>query len=204
MAKTGIVTKDLAVAGTVLVWIPIVAPVLFSAAFLIQAGKFRFDYLMPAELFPAALAGGCLLLWAALRARSRRGLIGGSLASAVVLPVAGQALASVTGLASGRTEPTGWPWALVLALLAAYGSLYPLSDWRDSGAPLLDFLGAGWPRYTTGFDMGSNVGKVMLLENDLFQPLAAGAQNGADHEVKVKGIAAKAGFMHADKGIDRR
>jgi len=93
---------------------------MFSAALFIRARMFRFDYLMPAELFPAALAGGCLLLWAALRARSRRGLIGGSLAGAVVLPVAGQALASVTGLASGRTEPTGWPWALVLASLALF------------------------------------------------------------------------------------
>lgn len=47
--------------------------------------------------------------------------------------------------------------ATAYGLLAIYGSLYPLSDWRDSGAPLLEFLGAGWPRYTTGFDMGANV-----------------------------------------------
>jgi hypothetical protein len=120
MGKKGILTKALAIVGTVLVWIPILAPVLFSAASLIQARMFRFDYLMPAELFPAVLVGGGLLLWAALRARARRGLIGGSLAGAVILPVAGQALASVTGLASGRTEPTGWPWALVLASLALY------------------------------------------------------------------------------------
>jgi hypothetical protein len=120
MAKKGSLTKILTVVGTVLVWIPVLAPILFAAASLIQAGVFRIDYLMPAEIFPIALAGGCLLLWAALRARARRGLIGGSLAGAVILPVAGQALASVTGLASGRTEPTGWPWALVLASLALY------------------------------------------------------------------------------------
>jgi hypothetical protein len=120
MGKKGILTKALAIVGTVLVWIPVLAPALFSAALLIQARMFRLDYLMPAELFPVALVGGGLLLWAALRARARRGLIGGSLAGAVILPVAGQALASVTGLASGRTEPTGWPWALVLASLALY------------------------------------------------------------------------------------
>ena len=119
MEKKGILTKALAIVGTVLVWIPILAPVLFSAAFLVQAHVFRFDYLMPAEIFPVALTGGCLLLWAA-SARARRWLIGGSLAAAVVLPVAGQALASITGLASGRTEPAGWPWALVLASLALY------------------------------------------------------------------------------------
>ena len=33
------------------------------------------------------------------------------------LLVGGQALATVTGLASGETEPTGWWWALVLASL---------------------------------------------------------------------------------------
>ena len=81
---------------------------------------FRFDYLMPAELFPVALAGGCLLLWAALRARARRGLIGGSLGGAVILPVAGQALASSQAWPRAETEPTGWPWALVLASLALY------------------------------------------------------------------------------------
>jgi hypothetical protein len=120
MEKKGILTKSLAIVGTVLVWIPILAPVLFSAAFLVQARMFRFDYLMPAEIFPVALVGGCLLLWAALRARSRRGLIVGSLAGAVILLVGGQALAVVTGLASGDTEPTGWPWALVLASLALF------------------------------------------------------------------------------------
>jgi hypothetical protein len=120
MEKKGILTKVLAIVGTVLVWIPILAPVLFSAVFLIQARIFRFDYLMPAELFPVALFGGCLLLWAALRARSRRGLIGGSLGGAVILLVGSQALAVVTGLASGRTEPTGWPWALVLASLVLF------------------------------------------------------------------------------------
>ena len=120
MAKKGSLTKILAVIGTVLVWIPVLAPILFAAASLIQAGMFRFDYLMPAEIFPIALAGGCLLLWAALRARARRGLIGGSLGGAVILLLGGQALAVVTGLASGRTEPTGWPWALVLSLLALY------------------------------------------------------------------------------------
>ncbi len=120
MSKKDIFTKTLATAGTVLAWLPILAPVLFSAALLIRARIFRFDYLMPAEIFPVALVGGGLLLWAAFRARARRGLIGGSLAGAVVLLAGSQALAVVTGLASGRTEPTGWQWALVLALLALF------------------------------------------------------------------------------------
>ena len=91
-------------------WFPILAPVLLSMAVAIQGRMFRFDYLMPAELFPVALVGGCLLIWAALRARSRRRLIGWGLGIASSMLVGGQALAVVTGLASGESEPAGG-WA---------------------------------------------------------------------------------------------
>jgi hypothetical protein len=120
MEKKGVFTKILAVVGTVLVWFPILAPILLSVVAFITQRVFRFDYLMPAELFPAALVGGGLLIWAALRARSRRGLIGWSLGIAAGLLVGGQELSVVTGLASGATEPSGLWWALVLASLAIY------------------------------------------------------------------------------------
>ena len=116
----GVFTKILAITGTILVWIPVLAPVLFSGILLIQAGVFRFDYLMPAELFLIALPGGILLIWAALRARERRALIGGGFATAVVTPFIGGVIASVTGLASGETEPVGWQWGLVLAAIGVY------------------------------------------------------------------------------------
>ena len=120
MGKRGALTKILAVTGTVLVWLPILAPVLLSLALLISKHIFRFDYLMPAELFPVALAGGGLLIWAALRAHSRQRLIGWGLGIAAGLLVGGQVLAVVTGLASGETEPAGWRWMLVLASLVFY------------------------------------------------------------------------------------
>jgi hypothetical protein len=120
MEKKTTLTKILAVLGTVLVWLPLLAPVLFSALFLFTRRMFRFDYLMPAELFPLALVGGGLLLWAALRARAHRAQIGWGLAVAVVLLFGGQALAVVTGLASGEIEPAGWWWILVLGSLGIY------------------------------------------------------------------------------------
>ena len=120
MEKKGILTKILAIVGTVLVWFPILAPVLLSVAAITKERMFRFDYLMPAELFPVALVGGGLLIWAALRARSRQRLIGWGFGIAVGLLIGGQVLAVVTGLASGETEPTGWPWALVLGSLGGY------------------------------------------------------------------------------------
>jgi hypothetical protein len=118
--EKGIITKILVIAGTALVWFPILAPVLLSAVVIINNQIFRFDYLMPAELFPVALAGGGLLIWAAIRARSRLALIGWALGAAAVLLAGGQGLAVVTGLASGVREATGAWWALVLASLVLY------------------------------------------------------------------------------------
>jgi hypothetical protein len=115
-----ILTKVLAIVGTVLVWFPILAPVVISVNEFVAERIFRFDYLMPAELFPAVLVGGGLLMGAALRARSRRGLIGWGLGIAVGMLVGGQALAVATGLASGDAEPAGWQWALVLASIGVY------------------------------------------------------------------------------------
>jgi hypothetical protein len=120
MKNKGVFTKTLAIAGTVLVWFSLLAPVVFLLGGILTRGMFRFDYLMPAELFPSSLAGGVLLFWAALRARVHRGLIGWGLGGAIGLLAGSQVLAVVTGLASGETGPTGWAWAIVLAALIGY------------------------------------------------------------------------------------
>lgn len=120
MERKSVLTRILAIAGTVLAWFPIAAPVLFSAVGLVQSGQFRFDYLMPAELFLFALAGGLLLFWAARRARSRRAIIGWGVGIAAGILIGGQALAVASGLASGEREPTGIWWILVLLSLAVY------------------------------------------------------------------------------------
>lgn len=120
MENKGALTKGLAITGTVLVWIPILAPILFSLILFIQRQIFRFDYLMPAELGLFAFGGGILLLVAALRTHSHMKLIGWGLVIAFVMIVGGQALAVVTGLADGSTEIGGWQWALVLGSLILY------------------------------------------------------------------------------------
>ena len=120
MENKGVLTKILGVAGTVLVWFPILAPILITAIFYIQEQIFRFDYLMPAELGLFAFGGGIILLVAAFRARSHWMWIGWGLGFALVTIVGGQALAVVTGLADGSTTPDGWQWALVLGSLILY------------------------------------------------------------------------------------
>ncbi len=120
MSNKGNLTKSLAIVGAVLAWLPIAAPVLFSAGGFMGRGVFRLDYLMPAELFPAVLVGGALLLWAAARALSNRRLIGWALLVAVGMLFAGQAFAMVTGLASGQAEPSGWLLPILIGTLVTY------------------------------------------------------------------------------------
>lgn len=113
-------TRVLALVGTVLVWMPILFTVATSVIGTISDRVLRFDYLMPAELFPIALPGAILLLWAALRAHSQQKLIGWGLAAALGFLIGGQVLAVASGLASGAVEPTGWAWAVVVASIALY------------------------------------------------------------------------------------
>lgn len=120
MGKRDSLTKSLAVAGTLLVWFPLLAPIVLAVLAGLTRGCFLLDYLMPAELCPSFLVGGGLLLWAAWRASARRRLIGWGFGLALASLGGMVGLAQVTGLASGATEPTGWQWMLVLALLAAY------------------------------------------------------------------------------------
>jgi hypothetical protein len=120
MPKINLFPRLLALFGLVLAWIPLLAPIFLSAIRLFTAHRFQLDYLMPAELFPFAWAGGALLIWAAFRARRWIGQISASVAASVFLFFAVNGIAITTGLASGRTEPTGFPYILVLTCLALF------------------------------------------------------------------------------------
>lgn len=112
--------KTLAVIGTVLIWLPLVAPIVFALFALITRHQFLFDFLMPAELFLLVAAGGVLLLVAAFWVHSRQRLIGWGMAVAVALLVGSQGLAEATGLASGATPAAGLPLVGVMTLFAGY------------------------------------------------------------------------------------
>lgn len=112
--------RALVIAGTALVWLPLLAPVILMLVSAFQRGRLLFDFLMPAELFPVVLAGGLMLLWAALRTQNQRRLVAGCLGLGVALLFGGQGLAVVTGLASGETPIGGWQFYLVSAMIAGY------------------------------------------------------------------------------------
>ena len=120
MQKNDLLTKILTITGTVFIWIPVLLPIVYAVTRLISGRRVVFDYLMPAELFPAILIGAGFLVWAAIRAQSHRKLVFWSLGVAVASLVAGMLLAVITGLASGEREATGIWWFLVLATIAIY------------------------------------------------------------------------------------
>lgn len=120
MENKGTFTKILAVAGAIFVWLPILAPILFSALLFLRAHIFRMDYLMPAELGLFAFGGGILLLVAAIRARLHQKLIGWGLGAAAIMMAGIMVVPEVTGLADGSTPMGGWQWMLVLGILALY------------------------------------------------------------------------------------
>ena len=120
MDRKNILTKILAVAGTILVWFPIFAPILLSTILFLQDQVWRFDYLMPMELFLFGIVGSGLLLWATLRAHSRVKFVVWGIGLALLMFFGVQWFAEVTGLASGDTQPTGWMWGIVIASLILY------------------------------------------------------------------------------------
>ena len=115
MERKDAFSKVLTVTGTIFAFLPFVAPLVFSIVRLVESGRFRFDYLMPAEVFFLFIIGGALLVWAALRAKRWLKLIAWGLGIAIAFLLGFQGLAILTGLASGAYEAEGWRFALVLA-----------------------------------------------------------------------------------------
>jgi hypothetical protein len=143
MSNKDVLTKILAIAGTVLIWLPLLAPILLLI-FVLNPDRIRLAYLMPVWFFPIVLIGGLLLFWAALRARSHQKIIGWSFGAAVALPVGGQLFAVLIGLASAGAEPSGWAFSIailvvyILALLTlALSGIQLLRDlWQKQPTPV--------------------------------------------------------------------
>lgn len=120
MGKRDLLTKILAIAGTVLTAFPLLAPLIITALRFNAERGLMIDWFIPAELFLVVLLGGLFLLWAALRARLQRKWIAWSLGLAMFFLFGGQGLAMVTGLATGKIPAQGFWWTAVLATIAIY------------------------------------------------------------------------------------
>jgi len=121
MENRGVLSKILAVAGTVLVGLPIFALFAFLVVGLFSSGgSFLFDYLIPAEVFPVVLCGGLLLLWAAFRGKAYRKPLIWIFVGSLLSLAACQGIAVVSGLADGSRDASGPIFYLVNALIILY------------------------------------------------------------------------------------
>ncbi len=62
--------RILVLLGLFLIWTPLVLPVIFGFARLLQTGEFLFDFLMPGELFFMIFGGLVLLIISAKRSKT--------------------------------------------------------------------------------------------------------------------------------------
>ena len=120
LGKNNLFTKILVIVGNVLLWIPLLMPFILSFVALVQRGQFLFDFLIPAELFAAVIAGALILLWTSVRIKKRRVPIGWGVGFAVLMLAGSQFGAVISGLASGETEPGGAAWFIVLGMMILY------------------------------------------------------------------------------------
>jgi hypothetical protein len=112
--------RALAFVGTSFACLPILATLALSLIGSIRDRAFRFDFLMPAELFLFFVVGATLLAVVAFRTGHQRIVIATGSVSAAATLVSAQGIAVRTGLASGAEPAAGWPLLLVVVLLIAY------------------------------------------------------------------------------------
>lgn len=118
--KTNKLTKGLAIAGTILILLPVVLPLVFGLMHLAGSGEFLFDWLMPAELLPVVLLGAALLIWAALRAKVCRRWIILSIGIGLLMLVIGLTYAQTSGLAQSPEGTMPRQESVVTALVLLF------------------------------------------------------------------------------------
>jgi len=107
-------TTAVAVVGTVLLGLLLLTTLVLSGTAPAGAGSLAYLAVAAIDLFPVALLGGCLLIWATLRARSHRRV--------VVLSLAMPAASIAVGMLWSPVVPTsGWSWVGVLVIVLWLG-----------------------------------------------------------------------------------
>jgi hypothetical protein len=109
-----------AIAGEAFAAFPFAATVFTSIAGSISMRKFVLDWLMPAELFPAAGLGAVLLMAGAILLKRYRALTGGLSGGCLAMLLGSQAYATLSGLAEGRADTPAAAMAIATAGIAAY------------------------------------------------------------------------------------
>lgn len=112
MGKHDALTKTMALVGTVLVALPLVAPFLLGIGSIGSPRGFGIDYLLPFEVYFVTLVGMALVLGAALRARDRRAAVGTCIAVMLGGVLLGAASATLTGIADSEETLETWRYVV--------------------------------------------------------------------------------------------
>ena len=115
-----VLTKIFTIAGTLLLWAPILFMFVTAIIGSILGKALLFDYLMLAELFPIIALGLVLLVLASLLCKTFRKWFGWGSVAALVALTSGQIFASVSGLASGALAENGAVFGVVIAAIVVY------------------------------------------------------------------------------------
>ncbi|MEN6634358.1 MAG: hypothetical protein ABFC56_00730 [Clostridiaceae bacterium] len=118
--QKSVLTKIFAIAGTLLLWAPILFMFVTAIIGSILGKALLFDYLMLAELFPIVALGLVLLVLASLLCKTFRKWFGWGSVAALVALTSGQIFASVSGLASGALAENGAVFGVVIAAIVVY------------------------------------------------------------------------------------
>lgn len=113
-------TRIMAIAGTVLVGLPLAFMLITSVVGSIMSRKFLMDYFIPAELFFLVLAGALLLTWAVVRSRLYLKPLIWIIAVGLAALVGSQGIAMASGLGTGEREAAGFWFVLVIIIYALY------------------------------------------------------------------------------------
>lgn len=112
--------KIFVVLGMISVFFPIFFSLLTGIIGTIRDKAFRFDFLIPLELFIFIILGGVLLTYVAYKQRKRFGLTLTELISAVVTLALSQLIAVVSGLAADKSGKPAYIWAIIAILIISY------------------------------------------------------------------------------------
>jgi hypothetical protein len=114
MPKRQGLTRVLAIAGTTLLWLPLILIVVVTVRGAPkEVGWLPLFVVGAMDVFPAVVLGGLLLLGAAILARSHRGVIG--------LSVAAPIISIVSGMVWSQPIPEGgWPLVITIVMVAAF------------------------------------------------------------------------------------
>jgi len=120
MKNKSLISKIIAITGTILIWIPIIVPVSFTIIFLIIKGKFAFDFLMPMELIFCVIIGAILLIIASIIMKFKWKIIGISLGTIISIFILVQFIAEITGIASGEAGMTPLLYFIMITFVIIY------------------------------------------------------------------------------------